>query len=141
MPILRIVVSRVVAAIMALGAGGVYSQDYPNKPIRIVTTAPGGGADFTARLIAQGISGVMGQPVIVDNRGGTYVAEEVVLRTAPDGYTLLVEASGLWIEPLFHKTPYDPLLDFSPITMTNRTPLLLIANSALAVSSSSFHAL
>ena len=76
-------------SLMVLGAGAVSGQDYPNKPIRIVTAALGGGSDFAARLIAQGISGPLGQPVIVDNRGGV-VPGEIVAKAPPDGYTLLV---------------------------------------------------
>ena len=120
---------------MLLAAVTASGQDYPNKPVRIIVSAPGGGSDFMARQISQGISGPLGQPVIVENRGGTYVAEEVVSKALPDGYTLLIDASGVWIEPLLHKAPYDALKDFSPISLVSRTPLLLVVNPALPVTS------
>ena len=80
-------------------------QGYPNKPIRIVTGDPGGGIDFTARLIAQGLPATLGQQVVVDNRGGGggILAGETVAKAAPDGYTLLVYSNNIWILPLLRK--------------------------------------
>ena len=72
---------------MILGTGAGYAQDYPNKPIRLITVGVGGATDLTARLVAQGISGPLGQPVIVDNRATGVLAAEFVSRAAPDGYT------------------------------------------------------
>ena len=66
------------------------AQDYPVRPLRIVTATPGGGNDFVARLVAQGITGPMGQPVIVDNRGPGVIPIEYTAKTSPDGYVLLV---------------------------------------------------
>ena len=70
-----------------------------------------------ARLIAQGISGPLGQPVIVDNRASGIIPGEIVAKAPPDGYTLLVGGGSLWIAPLLQKTPYDPVRDFSPISL------------------------
>ena len=131
----RFLVSVISIVTAVFGVDGVSGQVYPNKPIRIVTTAVGGGSDFVARNVAPGISGPLGQPIIIDNRPGTFVAEEVVAKASPDGYSLLINASGVWVEPLLHKAPYDPVRDFSPITMTNKTPLLLVVNPSLPVSS------
>ena len=116
-------ISRFAAGILSVGmmvpgAGMVSSQDYPNKPIRIVTAAAGGGSDFTARLIAQGISGPLGQPVIVDNRTAIQ-ASEAGSKAPPDGYTLLVAGGVLWTTPLLQKTPYD-VSDFSPLSLLVR---------------------
>ena len=77
--------------LIVVGTGAVSGQDYPSKPIRILTSAAGGGSDFTARQIAQGISGPLGQPVVVDNRGGGIIAAEVVSKSPPDGYALTVQ--------------------------------------------------
>src|SRR5687767_487303 len=73
-----------------LGLGPVAGQPYPSKTIRFVTAGVGGGNDFTARLIAQEIAAPLGQSVIVDNRANTTVAAEVVAKSPPDGYALLV---------------------------------------------------
>ncbi len=131
----RFLVSIFSILAMVLCMGGAFAQVYPNKPIRIVTTAVGGGSDFVARLVAPGISSSLGQPVIIDNRPGTFVAEEVVAKASPGGYSLLINASGVWIEPLLHKAPYDPVRDFSPISMTSKTPLLLVVNPSVPVNS------
>ena len=120
------------AVLMILGVGTALSQPYPSKTIRIVTSEPGGGSDLTSRLIAQGIAGPMGQPVIVDNRGGGTVTVETVLKAAPDGYTILLSAS-MWLAPLFQNRPYDPFRDFSPISLVASTPNILVVHPSLRV--------
>src|ERR1051325_5254711 len=131
---MRLILSIVAAGLLVLGSGVVSSQPYPSKSIRIVTTAAGGGNDFSARIIAQGISGPLGQPVIVDNRGGVATTqEELVLREPPDGYTLLLNASTIWIEPLIHKTSYDPIKDFSPITLVASSADILVVHPSVPV--------
>jgi tripartite-type tricarboxylate transporter receptor subunit TctC len=105
--------------VLCVGVAGVAgAQDYPAKPIRIVTSAAGGGSDFTARQIAQGISGSLAQPVVVDNRAGGIIAAEVVAKSPPDGYTLTVQGA-LWIVPLLAKAPYE-VGDFAPVIQTER---------------------
>jgi tripartite-type tricarboxylate transporter receptor subunit TctC len=99
--------------LMVLGSGVGFGQDpstgsgqaFPNKPIRIVTAGAGGGNDFMARLIAQAISGLLGQPVIVDNRAGDRPVE-IVSKAPPDGHTLLLDGGSFWIGPLLRKTSY-----------------------------------
>ncbi len=109
-------------------------QAYPNKPIRIVTTAPGSGNDLVARLVAPRLSENWGQPVIVDNRG--IVAGEIVAKAPPDGYTLLFYGSPLWISPLIRKhVPYDPVRDFLPITLTVNTPNILVIHPSVPAKS------
>ena len=131
----RIVVGMLWVGLMVLGAGGVSGQNYPNKPIRVVTAEAGATTDFLTRIIAQGISDPLGQPVIVDNRGTGFITAEIVARAAPDGYTIVVAAGAFWITPLFGKTPYDPIKDFSPITLVSTSPLILVVHPSLPVKS------
>src|SRR5262245_22852419 len=96
-------------AIMALGANVAAGQDYPSKPIRISTVQTGGSTDLAARVIAQGISGPLGQPVIVENRP-TIIAVETALKAPPDGYTVLVVGATLWTGTLLQSKPlWDPV--------------------------------
>ena len=121
--------------IIAFGAGVVSSQDFPNKPIRIVTSGAGGGNDFAARLIAPGVADALGQPVLVDNRGAA-IAGELVAKAPPDGYTLIYLGSTLWLAPFLQaKVPYDPVRDFSPVTMAVRQPTIVVVHPALPVKS------
>src|SRR5262249_44788110 len=117
-----------------LPVGAVCGEEYPTKSIRLVTSEVAGGPDFTARIVAQGISGILGQPVIVDNRGGGIIPGEVVSRAAPDGYTLLVIGNSFWIGSLLQKTPYDALKDFVPITLAGSSPNILAVTPSLPVS-------
>ena len=106
------------AGSLVLLMSAAYGQDYPNRPIRMVTTAPGGGNDFAARLISSGMSAGIGQPVIVDNRSSTVVPGDIVAKSPPDGYTILLASSSFTIGPLLVKNaPYDPVKDFAPITL------------------------
>src|SRR5688500_11733061 len=86
---------------VALGwcAGAVCGQNYTGKPIRIVTYPAGGGQDFGARLIAQGLTATAGWAVIVDNRAGGVIPGETVAKSMPDGYTLLLAGGSLWLAP------------------------------------------
>jgi tripartite-type tricarboxylate transporter receptor subunit TctC len=113
---------------LAIGA-----ENYPTKPIRFITTEVGGGSDLAARLIAQGIAGPLGHPVIVENRGGgATISGEIVAKATPDGYTLLIGAGALWIGSLLRKTPYDTLRDFAPISLAISTPNILITHPSVA---------
>ncbi len=112
------------------------SSSYPTKPVRIVTAAAGGGADYTSRVIAQGISGPLNRQVIVDNRGGSggVVGGEMVAKSPPDGYTLLLYGNTIWLAPFMReKTPYDPVHDFAPITLAAVSPTMLVVHPALPV--------
>jgi tripartite-type tricarboxylate transporter receptor subunit TctC len=127
---------RALSAIHALlAAGAVCAQDFPLKPLRIITSEVGGGSDFTARLIAQGLSGNLGQQAIVDNRPAGVAQGEAVAKAPPDGYTLFVTGDTLWTLPLLQKTPYDPVKDFAPITLMARAPTLLVVHPSLPVKS------
>ena len=130
----RLVAGMLPVGLMVLGTGVVSGQTYPNKPIRIVTTAVAGGNDITARIVAQGITGLLNQPVIVDNRAASLSAE-IVSKAPPDGYTVLVGGGSFWIFPLLAQVPYDPAKDFSPVTLATGAPniLLMLEQSPSAV--------
>src|SRR5258705_13911264 len=106
MPITRFVLSIILANLMSLSVGVVSAQEFPNKLIRIVAATPGGTTDFAGRLIAAGIAGPLGQPVIVENRPAIG-SIETAAKAAPDGYTLLVAGGTLWILPLLQNTSWD----------------------------------
>jgi len=113
---------------------------YPTHAIRIVVGfTPGGGNDLIARIVGQKLSESLGQPVIIDNKpgGGAIVATEYVAKSQPDGYTLLIGASGaMAINPaVYAKLPYDPVKDFIPITELGSFPLILIVNATSPIKS------
>ena len=131
----------IVAFGLLAGASSAFAQPaYPAKPIRfIVPFAPGGGNDLIGRTIAQKLNEAWGQPVIVENRTGASgnIGTDFVAKAAPDGYTLLVGYVGnLAINPfLFSKLPYDPVRDFTPITLAAAFTNLLVAHPSLPVQS------
>jgi tripartite-type tricarboxylate transporter receptor subunit TctC len=109
------------------------AQSYPNRPIRFVTAAVGGGIDFTARILAHGLTERLGQQVVVENRGGTNVAPQTVAKGTPDGYTLLVHNNTVWISPLLDEVPYDHEKELAPISLTSRSPNILVVHPSLGV--------
>jgi tripartite-type tricarboxylate transporter receptor subunit TctC len=129
----RLAIALVAAA--SLAAGASFAQTYPTKPVRlIVPTAPGGGTDISARLIAPKLSEFLGQQVIVENRAGgnTAVGNEFVAKSPADGYTLLMGISSITIN--LHtqsKPPYDAIKDFAPITQVVIVPLVLASHPSL----------
>jgi tripartite-type tricarboxylate transporter receptor subunit TctC len=107
------------------------AQTYPAKPIRIMVTGVGSGGDFAARLIAQGVSPSLGQQIIVDNRGSGNLPAELTAKAPPDGYNLCLSAAPLWITPFLRQTPYDPVKDFTPITLVVTSPNILVVHPSL----------
>jgi len=105
-----------------------HAAEYPAKPIRlIIPTPPGGSVDGVARLVGAKLAEYLGRPVVFDNRGGasTTLGADVVAKSAPDGYTLYINASIHSINPYVLKTlPYDAVKDFTPIAELARGPLL-----------------
>jgi tripartite-type tricarboxylate transporter receptor subunit TctC len=116
-------------------AAPAFSQDYPTRPLRLVTGAAGGGNDFVTRVIAQGLAARFGKPAVVDNRASGVLEGEVVARATPDGYTLLVSSANLWISGLMQKVPYDPIKDFRQITLATNSPYILIVYPQLPAKS------
>jgi len=131
--LLHALVALPIAAVaLALAAGTAYGQIYPTKPVRVITSAPGGGSDLVSRLLAQAMTTALGQQFIVENRGGGVVAGETVAKSPADGYTLLFYGSALWLLPLMRKdVPYDPLRDFVPISWVSRQPNVLVVHPSL----------
>ena len=116
------------------GAGVVCGQDYPNKPIRMVTAGIGGGTDFAARIVAQGLTASLGQQVIVDNRPAIF--QGAWLRSAPpDGYSIMTGGESQWQVTLLQEMPYDVLRDFSPIVWIGNSPNVLVVHPSVPVKS------
>ncbi len=110
---------------------------YPDRPIRlIVPFAPGGNADIVGRIVGERMSAALGQPVVVENRGGAggSIGAEAVARSAPDGYTLFVGSNGpLTVNPFVQaKLGYDPLKDLAPVALTSYVPHAIILGKAVA---------
>ena len=120
---------------LALCADGALAQAYPTKPIRIVATEAGSSGDLTARLVAQGASSALLQPVIVENRPARMIGV-IVSRAAPDGYTILLSGSTVWIDPLIRSdAAWDARRDFSPITLATSSPLVVVLHPSVAAAS------
>ena len=120
-------------------AGIAWAQEYPVKQVRVVLPFPaGGGSDIIARVVAQKLTGSLGQPVVVDNRAGASgnIAGEIVAKAPADGYTLLFGNSSLSISPaVFQKLNYDPVKDLTPISMASSYPCTLVIHPSLPVKS------
>ena len=120
----------------ALSSPLVRAQSFPKKPIRLVASGVGGGGDFTARLIANGLTPRLGQPVIVDNRPGGLVPGEIVAKAQPDGHTLMFVGLVIWLSPYMRETmPFDPVRDFAPITLGVVIPNVLVVHPGVRVTS------
>ena len=116
--------------------GSAAGQNFPSKPIRMLASGVGGGGDFGSRLIAQGLTASLGQQVVVENRGGSaIIPAQIVAQAPPDGYTLLSYASTIWLLPYLQSVPYDPVKDFSPITLAVSSPNILVVHPSLSVRS------
>ena len=132
MLILHVVRRMIPLGIAMLAPLTAHAQNYPTKPIRIFCSEIGGANDFAARLIGQGISGPLGQQVIVENRP-QLIAAEIVAKTPPDGYTLMLGSGTFTFSPLLRETQYDPIRDFAPITLATSAPALLVVHPSLPV--------
>jgi tripartite-type tricarboxylate transporter receptor subunit TctC len=135
LPALRLLVS---VGLIALVLGGA-SAAYPERPVTIVVPfAPGGANDVVVRIIQQPLGEALGQPIIVENRGGAggNIGFGFVARARPDGYTLLLAPSSFVVNPsLYDKVPYDPFKDFDPISLAFTTTQVLTVTPSLPVKS------
>ncbi len=137
----RMFVARIFATLCCLLAAGslVQAQSYPTKPVRmIVAVPPGGPADTLARLVSPKLSDALGQTVLVDNRPGANggIAYDIAARSDPDGYTFVLVAAGVAINPsLYPNVPYHPIRDFAPITLGVTVPNILIVHPSVQAKS------
>jgi tripartite-type tricarboxylate transporter receptor subunit TctC len=127
-------------ALAALAAVAPAQDNFPNKTIRMIVPFPAGGpTDIIARIVGQKLTDSMGQPVVIDNRGGSggNIGADIVAKAAPDGYTLVMAIVGTHaINPaLYARMPYDPVRDFSPITKTGAATIVLVAHPSVPVKS------
>jgi len=115
------------------------AQGFPERPVRIVVPlTPGGSPDTIARALAQGLSGVWTQPVVVENRtgGSQNIGSDLVAKSPPDGYTWLLAPDNVFsVNPYLGKQPFDPLVDLIPVTQVARIQFLLVVNPDLPAKS------
>ena len=127
------------AALAALFSAFAAAQGFPERPVRIVVPlTPGGSPDTIARAIAQGLSGVWTQPVVVENRtgGSQNIGSDLVAKSPPDGYTWLLAPDNVFsVNPYLGKQPFDPLVDLMPVTQVARIQFLLVVNPDLPAKS------
>ena len=123
-----------VFALLALAASFAQSQQYPIRPVRIIAPfAPGGGTDFIARLIAQKLTERLGQQVLVENKPGAggNLGAEFAVKSAPDGYTLLLVAGSYTVNPSLYKLSFDPVNDITPIIQLSQGPFVVAVHPAV----------
>ncbi len=134
-----VVSAAAVIAVLGLASGMAQAQTYPIKPIRLVAPfSPGGSTDILARLVAQKLTEAWGQQVNVDNRagGGSVIGTDIVAKSAPDGYTLVMTSTSTATAPsLVRKLPYDTLRDLAPVIQLVSTPNALVVHPSLPVTS------
>jgi tripartite-type tricarboxylate transporter receptor subunit TctC len=127
------------AFLLYCAAGGALAAQYPDRPVRvIVASPPGGGTDLSTRMVTPRLGEVLGQNIVVDNRGGASgnIGAEAALRSPPDGYTLLTAAASLTSNPfLMKKVPYDLERDFAPVSLMITLPNVLISHPSLPAKS------
>ena len=126
-----------IALVLATVIFTARAEDFPSRPLRLVVPAAAGGTvDLVSRAVSQKIAALLGQPVVVENRAGatTSIAEEHVAKSAPDGYTLLMSGITLATQPYMRRDlPYDPLRDFSYISLVATSGNVIVVNNALPV--------
>jgi tripartite-type tricarboxylate transporter receptor subunit TctC len=128
--------ARAVAVLLLwLLTAAAAAQDYPNKPIRsIVPYPPAGGTDVVARILSEPLAAVLGQPILIDNRGGAAgnLGTDLAAKAAPDGYTILFTLSSHTINPkLYPNLPFDVERDFVPISLAALSPQILVAHPSV----------
>jgi tripartite-type tricarboxylate transporter receptor subunit TctC len=120
-------------------APAALTQNYPTRPVRlVVASSPGGTSDILGRLMAQKLGEALGQQVVVDNRAGAsgVIGADIVAKSAPDGYTLLITQNSLAINPsMISKLPYDALRDFAPISKIAMNPNVLTVHPSVPAKS------
>ncbi|MCM5569919.1 tripartite tricarboxylate transporter substrate binding protein [Burkholderiaceae bacterium FT117] len=136
----RLLAAAVLTALGAGAAGAALAQSFPDRPLRLVVPfPPGGPTDIVGRPLAQLLGEALGQPVVVDNRGGAggSIGADAVAKAAPDGYTLLMGTVGTNAinGALYTKLPHDPVRDFTPIALVASAPVAVVVNPAAPIGS------
>ena len=124
--------------VAALAAASAVAQPYPSQPIRVVTGNAGGALDLTVRMMAQGLNGPLGQQFVIDNRlsAGGALAVTAVTKAKPDGHTLLMYGSNIWLfQYMTDNVPWDTLRDLAPIALVVKSPSVLAVHPTLPVKS------
>ncbi len=135
MPHRNFVLTASLTCASALMCGAASSQNYPIKTIRFMVSSPSSASDISARILAQGMAPNLGQPVVVENRPGI-LAVETTVKAPPDGYTLLLYGSLVWLLPYMRDiVPWDPIRDFVPVSLTSTAPNLVVVHPSLPVKS------
>ena len=134
---IRTYISALLIAAYVTPGMAVAQEPYPNRPVRlIIPFAPGGSNDVIGRIVAQKLTGRLGVQVIVDNRGGASgnIAIDILKRAAPDGYTVLLNSSGIVLTPaLSSKVPYNLEKDFTPVALISSVPMVLLVHPGVPV--------
>ena len=127
--------ATLLATLLLLASAMATGQTYPSRPIKfVVPFAPGGGTDLVARVLSQRLSEGLGQPVVIENRGGAggQIGTAFAAKSAPDGYTVVIGSTPLAIgHSLYRNLPYDILADFAPVSLVVLQPLLLVVNPSV----------
>jgi tripartite-type tricarboxylate transporter receptor subunit TctC len=126
------------AALLLAGLSSAYAQAWPSKPVRLVVSyPPGGTVDAVARIVAPRLSARLGQPVVIDNRGGAggAIGGDLVAKSVPDGYTVLLDASNHAQNPALRKMPFDTLRELAPVSLLVKVPNVLVVNPSAPIKS------
>ncbi len=121
-------------ALMVLAGSSAAQQGYPNKPIRLITPfAPGGGTSVIANLIGQKLTESWGQQILIDHRpgGNTIIGSEALVRSPPDGYTIMLQAGGHAVHLSLQPLPYDTVKDFAPVTTVTSSAYILVLHPSV----------
>ncbi|MDP9897527.1 tripartite-type tricarboxylate transporter receptor subunit TctC [Variovorax boronicumulans] len=125
-------------AALLLAGLSAHADAWPSKPVRMVVSyPPGGTVDAVARIIAPRLSARLGQPVVIDNRGGAggAIGGDLVAKSAPDGYTVMLDASNHAQNPALRKMPFDTLRDLAPVSLLVKVPNVLVVNPSAPIKS------
>jgi tripartite-type tricarboxylate transporter receptor subunit TctC len=129
--LLRAIPLALAGAALLMGGVSAQAQAWPAKPVRLVVSyPPGGTVDAVARIVAPKLSAKLGQPVVIDNRGGAggAIGGDLVAKSSPDGYTVLLDASNHAQNPALRKMPFDTLRELAPVSLLVKVPNVLVVN-------------
>jgi tripartite-type tricarboxylate transporter receptor subunit TctC len=134
--LLRAIPLALAGAALLLSGFCAHAETWPSKPVRLVVSyPPGGTVDAVARIVAPKLSVKLGQPVVIDNRGGAggAIGGDLVAKSAPDGYTVLLDASNHAQNPALRKMPFDTLRELAPVSLLVRVPNVLVVNPSAPI--------